>query len=80
MTQQELDKLLGNTPKFRLTFRNYDDPNDIKIVDCFRWYHSAPTFYGVNKMKGDTYAQLEKDGKMVNIEDINYYLDEWVEL
>ena len=80
MTEKELNKLLGNTPKFKLTFRNYDNPKKFKTIFCFAFQHFAPSFTSINKMKGDMYAKLEKNGTYVNIEDNDYYLDEWVEL
>ena len=80
MTQKELNKLLGNTPKFKLKFRKFDNPKETKIICCFAFMHTAPSRFSIDRNKGDMYAKLEKNGNYINIQDNNYFLDEWVEL
>ena len=72
MTSTELQKLLGYTPKYKLTFINIKKPSIKKVVFCWSWYPEAH--------KGDIYASLGKNAPSVCIEDPDFYFDSVEEL
>ena len=72
MTSLEMQRFLGNSPKYKLIFRNIKNPSIKKVVLCWRWYPEAH--------KGDIYASLSKNAPAVCIEDKDFYFDEVKEL